>query len=314
MIINPIIPIWMMIIICVVLLLLKRKGIFAFIRQVIIVILLFVINLRIMIPDGEITVSDKQIDANILFVVDDTISMLADDANGQTRLDAAKADCHKIIDDLNGARFSVMMFHNKSRVMTPFSDDGEFAKSVIDSIYPIDSFYARGTTINICKDDLINQVKTAHEKKNGKVIVFFISDGEITGENPTLDSFAEAKEYIDGGCVLGYGTKEGGHMMMRNYYGSDEQIIDNTDLFAQKPAVSVIDESNLQKLATDMGLDYVNMLNGSIDEKLIKDIKENTNLTDTQKTMEGKKDIYYIFVIPLAVIMIFELISLKRRA
>lgn len=44
--INPIIPIWVMSLLCVLFLVLGRKGKFNYIRQVIIVALLFAINLR----------------------------------------------------------------------------------------------------------------------------------------------------------------------------------------------------------------------------------------------------------------------------
>ena len=42
MIINPIIPIWLMAILCVVMLIMKRRGRWAFVRQIIIVILVFI--------------------------------------------------------------------------------------------------------------------------------------------------------------------------------------------------------------------------------------------------------------------------------
>ena len=43
---EPIIPIWLMVIICIGLLAIKRKGVIPYIRQCLIVVLLFVINLR----------------------------------------------------------------------------------------------------------------------------------------------------------------------------------------------------------------------------------------------------------------------------
>ena len=75
MITNPIIPVWLMGILCVFFLCLKRKGKFNYIRQILIVVLLFVINLRIMISDGE--AETVMAGADVLFVVDNTISMLA---------------------------------------------------------------------------------------------------------------------------------------------------------------------------------------------------------------------------------------------
>ena len=43
---EPIIPIWLMVIICVGLLAIKRKGVIPYVRQVLMVLLLFAINLR----------------------------------------------------------------------------------------------------------------------------------------------------------------------------------------------------------------------------------------------------------------------------
>ncbi len=77
MIINPIIPIWLMAVICVILLFFTRKGAFNYIRQIIIIILLFAINLRIMVPNPDAQTVEKKVD--VLFVVDNTISMLAED-------------------------------------------------------------------------------------------------------------------------------------------------------------------------------------------------------------------------------------------
>ena len=80
--INPIIPIWVMAVISVVLLLLKRKGVAAYIRQIVIVALVFLINLRIAIPDGTVTKRNQTMEARVIFVVDNTISMLARDYDG----------------------------------------------------------------------------------------------------------------------------------------------------------------------------------------------------------------------------------------
>lgn len=99
MIINPIIPVWLMGILCVFLLFMKRKGTYNLIKQIVIVILLFVINLRIMIGNGD--VDTVTVDADVLFVVDNTISMLAEDYNGtERRMDAVKEDLRYIMEQL----------------------------------------------------------------------------------------------------------------------------------------------------------------------------------------------------------------------
>ena len=75
--VNPIIPIWLMAIICIALAFFRRKGTFNYIRQIAIIVLLFIINLRIMVPDYDAETIKRKID--VLFVVDNTISMQAED-------------------------------------------------------------------------------------------------------------------------------------------------------------------------------------------------------------------------------------------
>lgn len=313
MIINPIIPIWLMAIICIALAICKRKGKFAYIRQIIMIILLFMINLRMMIPT-DVEVSTKRIDANVFFVIDNTISMTANDcADGTTRMDALKADCNNITGSLSGARFSLITFANISKLVFPLTESTSFVNSCIKGIGVTDELYAKGSSMNICKDMVVELVKAAHEKNTGKVIVFFISDGEITNGD-TLDSFKEAAKYIDGGAVLGYGTSKGGNMYIKDYFSDDLVVIEDKSEYPYKKAVSKIDEENLKAIAKDMGIEYINMTTENKLDTVIDNIKKDTaSLGDEDSRLDGYKDIYFIFIIPLLGMLVYEFINWKRK-
>lgn len=320
MIINPIIPIWLMSVLCVIMLVLKRKGIFPYIRQVIIVLLLFAINLRPMLPGEGRKTGEKTMDVQVLFVIDDTISMLAEDYNGSgIRLEAVKKDCEYIINKLEGARFSVISFHNSANLLSPYTNNYEHTINTINAIYPIEDMYARGSSLNTPRELSCTTLQHAREKKSGKVILFFISDGEITN-NSTLESYSELKQYVDGGAVLGYGTPEGGKMhLVSPYTGDVEEIMDNSD-YPAKPALSKYDEANLQQIAGDIGIDYVHMTEQNKVDSVIDDIKNNATVTvqddgenESTKDVEGAKDIYYFFAIPLLLILIFEAFLMLRK-
>lgn len=313
MIINPIIPIWLMTIICIALVICKRKGKFAYIRQIIMIILLFMINLRMMIPT-DVEVSTKRIDANVFFVIDNTISMAANDcADGTTRMDALKADCNNITGSLSGARFSLITFANISKLVFPLTESTSFVNSCIKGIGVTDELYAKGSSMNICKDMLVELVKAAHEKNTGKVIVFFISDGEITNGD-TLDSFKEAAKYIDGGAVLGYGTSKGGNMYIKDYFSDDLVAIEDKSEYPYKKAVSKIDEENLKAIAKDMDIEYINMTTENKLDMVIDNIKKDTALLgDEDSRLDGYKDIYFIFIIPLVGMLVYEFVNWKRK-
>ena len=313
MITNPIIPIWLMAIICVIMLVVKRKGIIPYIRQIVIVLLVFAVNLRVMVPSGDAKGKTRKIEANVVIVVDSTISMLARDYNGETeRLTAVKADCKYVTDELYGARFSVISFDNIANYLSPFTNDAGYTANVIDAISPIGQMYAKGSSINVCKDMLNDILKKAKDKDNGNVYLLFISDGEITNGDK-LDSFKGLSKYIDGGAVLGYGTKEGGEMYARSYSDEEPSVVEDKSDYPYKPAISRIDENNLKKLAGDMGIDYINMNKQSNIDSVLDEIRRNSSPQDTENSTYGYKDVYYIFLIPLLLLLIFEFICYKRR-
>lgn len=319
MILNPIIPIWLMTIICIGLLLLKRKGVWPYIRQIVIVILIFVINLRIMLPGEAVNVQEQEMNVHVLFVIDDTISMLAEDYDGKrTRLEGVKEDCQYIVDELPGARFSVISFHNTANLLSPFTNNAEYVKSTIESIYPLDDLYARGSSMNVAKDVMLHTLQDIKEKRDTKVVLFFISDGEVT-DGSKLESFTEVAQYISNGAVLGYGTESGGNMHVKNY--DDELVlVEDESGYDNKPAVSKIDEVNLKKLAKDFGIEYVNGNQGKSLDSIINDVKNSAEVikksSDEKKEsnqVETATDIYYFFVIPLLILLLFEVITLIRK-
>ena len=319
MILNPIIPIWLMAIICIGLLLLKRKGVWPYIRQIVIVILIFVINLRIMLPGEVENVQEQEMNVHVLFVIDDTISMLAEDYDGKrTRLEGVKEDCQYIVDELPGARFSVISFHNTANLLSPFTNNAEYVKSTIESIYPLDDLFARGSSMNVAKDVMLHTLQYIKEKRDTKVVLFFISDGEVT-DGSKLESFTEVAQYISNGAVLGYGTESGGNMHVKNY--DDELVlVEDESGYVNKAAVSKIDEVNLKKLAKDFGIEYVNRNQGKRLDSIINDVKNSAEVikksSDEKKEsnqVETATDIYYFFVIPLLILLLFEVITLIRK-
>lgn len=250
--------------------------------------------------------------------------MVAQDYNGaldsgveRTRLNGVRKDCDQIIEGLLGAKFGVITFNNSGYIASPFTDNITHVSSVISSMYPLDSSNARGTTLNVSKDALNTLLKDTYEKKDKKCIVFFISDGEITNGD-TLESFAEMKQYIAGGAVLGYGTAAGGKMELYNaMYGTTETIY---DYYTGDVAYSKIDEANLKSIANDLGLKYYNMNDGqSLDTYLHELVIENNITYDvqTQVDVQGEysddKPVYFVFAIILLCLLAWEFVMLRRR-
>lgn len=315
MIINPIIPIWLMAIICIIFLVLKRKGAFNYIRQIIIVVLLFVINLRIMVPGGTVTTVAPDID--ILFVCDNTISMLAEDYNGTgRRMDAVKKDCMYIVEEFPGASVSIVTFDSSVEMKVPYTVDTFIVEQTFNNLNGEASFYANGSSLNMIMSQLEHFLDRGRDTYQ---LVFFISDGEITKEKETLKSYDNLKGYADNGAVLGYGTPEGGYMQTVEMSMTDEEptyLYYYDDNFDKVKAVSKMNEENLKSIASDLGVDYIHMTKQSDIHSKIEDIKKNMNgviSTENTDSRSGYSETYYYFLIPLIVLLVFDLLYYKRK-
>ena len=305
----PIIPIWIMLIICISLIIyiiIKKRDLL----QILIIILLFVINLRIMIPSNNSKTIKNNLD--VLFVIDNTISMNALDYNGSnTRLSGVKEACNYIIDELNGSRFSVITFDNTSRIVTPYTYDTNITREATSIMTPINELYAKGSSIDVSLDSIMYSLKNSKKKNDNNRIIFFISDGENTSNN-SIKSFKSISKYISDGAVLGYGTKKGGYMKDESEYATNEYIMDYTDTNFGK-AISKIDEKNLKEIANDMDVDYIHITNSNNINSKIKQIKNKTKSTLESNDKSSYDDIYYIFVIPLLILLFIEFDRFRRR-
>lgn len=345
MIVNPIIPIWLMTIICVILIILiiyskqlkekitNKQNNEKTIRQknlikqyiinasikVSIVVLLFIINLRFMIPNGETMAINS--DLSVLFVIDTSISMRALDYNGnKERFEGVINDCCYIVDELSSCKFSIITFGDEARKVIPFTTDTDMVQAELKAINLEDDYYAKGSSMNLVKNTLEQTLKEEKQRQNGnsKFVIFFVSDGEITKEGEVLESFSNIEQYTSNGAVMGYGTSAGGKMVSRAY--ADDTNSDYyylyyyDDNYNRVAAISKLDETNLKKIASDIGIDYIQMSKTSNINYKLSDIKQQiSNSQTTEEKISSYKDIYYYFAVPLVILLIVDFIVQKRR-
>ena len=342
MIVNPIIPIWLMSIICIISTFLVlydkqlkdkilnrektnrqkqmiKRYIISSSLKILIVVMLFVINLRFMIPNGESTAIN--LDLSVLFVIDTSVSMRAlDYDSNKERIEGVINDCCYIIDELSGSKFSIVTFGDTSQRIIPFTTDSDIVQAEIKAIKLENDYYAKGSSMNIVKDVLEKTLNDENKRQNEntKFVVFFITDGEITKEGETLSSFSDCKQYISNGAVLGYGTTNGGKMVNSIYADNPSSefyylyYYDNN--YNKTTALSKLDEKNLKQMAIDLGIDYIQMSKQDNIKDKLRSIKEQVvnNQSKEEKT-KSYKDTYYYFAIPLSILLIINFVIQKRR-
>lgn len=315
MIINPIIPIWIMILFLPLFWICRSGENKQLIRQMIMVGLIFVINLRpMLLSDKAETLTN---DLDVLFVIDTTISMLAEDFNGnQTRLSGVKEDCLKIMDELDGAKFSIISFDNTAEINIPFTRDKDILVESLDILTIPYSYYARGSSMNVPIVGMKKQLESSNKDSKRARIVFFFSDGEITNEE-RLDrsAYRDLGDYISDGAVLGYGTKNGGNMKITDKYSNEAKYLEDTSTYPRTKAVSVIDEDTLEEIADALNVNYLNVNNSDddLDSKLNK-IKSGVKASINSSDKSSYDDTYFIFVIPLLGLLVYEFIYFRKGA
>ena len=285
----------------------RSDRFFTLLRLSVIYVLALVIGLRPVMVETKYEFATKNLD--VLFVVDNTISMWAQDYNGRKeRMKGVVSDAHIIIDELAGSNFGLVTFDDTSHVLSPFTQDMQYIKDLFDTFRSPDSYYARGSDLSKPYQDVEALLLSSSRKENRKTIVFFMSDGEITNGKELRD-YSELAQYIDAGAVLGYGTATGGRMS--DAYGYDYVY----DYNSHEDAISKIDETNLQKIADDLALTYMNMNSGNTALRGAVDVIKESSKTviETGEGAEIHNDIYYYFAIPLAIMLLIELVLIVRR-
>ncbi len=256
------------------------------------------------ISEGGITNLD------VTYLVDTTSSMAAEDFDGnKTRLSGVAKDIENITENLVGARFSLIYFTSKGYLALPYTTDTNAVDSQAKTLNQEITFYAKGSSIDapidLVKQQLIEAEKNSPERS--RTIIYF-GDGEQT-VNSKPKSFEPLKNYIDGGLVLGYGTAAGGRMKEYNDFSTDEEIkyiVDYGQRINPPPdAISKIDEKNLKNIATQLGAKYEQRSKNTDTASLVKALNT-AKLTKKAKDVAGSTDLYWIIIMPLGLLLLFE--------
>ncbi|PPG35105.1 hypothetical protein C5E10_05770 [Pseudoclavibacter sp. RFBG4] len=200
---------------------------------------------------GSASAPNLESDVDVLFVVDTTASMVAEDWDGAPRLDGAKADISALAAAHEGARFGVVTFDAAAVQRLPFTADTTALDSLVQTLRPEVTQYSRGSSISIAEPLVEDVLKAAAEAEPERArIVYYLGDGEQTADTEP-DSFRGLAGYLAGGAVLGYGTEAGGPMKETAGTldtGESSYIVDAQG----QQALSVIDPAALQTIADDL--------------------------------------------------------------
>jgi len=238
-------------------------------------------------------------DVDVVFVVDTTASIVAEDWDGdRPRLEGLRDDVQEIVDRYPGARYSVITFDADAIVRVPLTSDATALRSSMSVLRPEATANSRGSSVGVAAELLEDTLRAADDITPERIrMVFYLGDGEQTSSGE-IESFAGSADLIDGGAVLGYGTAEGGPMRTTAFGDSSGSYI----LYQGSTALSVIDPDNLRGIADDLGVDYQER---SAEAPL--DLPEIPTETTVEGATTSVADLSWIVALAIAVLLAVEL-------
>lgn len=240
-------------------------------------------------------------DVNVFFVVDTTSSIVAEDyGDSSPRLDGVRQDIRAIAAELAGARFSVITFDSNAAVRMPLSTDTTALETVVAVLVPEVTDYSKGSSVTAAGTLLAERLRAARESHPERPrIVYYLGDGEQTsGKEP--EAMRVEGGLVDGGAVLGYGTPEGGRMKENSGLGPGKEAtagqgyIQDRSAGTGKDAVSVIDESRLREIASQLGVPYVHRSAGDAAAPMMQKADPGTlQRAEGNGSLEGRTELYW---------------------
>lgn len=148
---------------------------------------------------------------NVFLVLDRSPDMAVRDVDGRTRMELARDDLEVLIDRYPRARFAVIGFSSAPSLDWPLSADTWSLRPVLDTITPYAfgpddvTLTNAGAASTVLRYQLISAVQ---QYPRATTLVFYLGAGAPESDLPARE-FVPPAEAVDGGAVLGYGTRAG---------------------------------------------------------------------------------------------------------
>ncbi|WP_149495129.1 VWA domain-containing protein [Roseiconus lacunae] len=205
-------------------------------------------------------VSSPKIGAQLMFCLDVSKSMLAEDA-APNRLDRAKADITELLSYLDGDQVGLIAFAGRASVLCPMTTDYGFFRLILDGASP-NSVGRGGTSL---EEPLRKAIEGYREGGDVSRMVVLITDGEDHDSRP-MDAAEEARERGIRIIAVGLGDETGSEIRLTDSQtGGTKTLLDQDG----NPVISRLDGETLRELALATDGVYIPAGTGRLDLKSI---------------------------------------------
>ncbi len=266
------------------------------------------------IPSPFYSTGDEISNRDILFVVDLTYSMNAEDSHdGLSRIEAVKKDIVSIAERSQGSRYAIFTFDSKSETYLPFTSTLSDLSVASQTLFTKD--YYGSQTVMKMSDALTNAAKYLRDSsqvdKTRQKMMVLMSDFELTNKQEsigeTVTTAKKIKADVGGATLIGYGADGGSSMpriqfdfktksLVRDEFTDTVKDIDENGNYGDVKTKRV--QENGRQLATALNGKYLASENSGELDAAIK-ASASTALNRQLKTPESRalrQNNLYVFV------------------
>lgn len=240
----------------------------------------------------------------VVACVDASNSMLAsstDDADGATRIDAAKLMLERMLDAMGSDRVGLVVFAENAYTLIPVSSDFASAKSFLATIDPA-QMQAQGTNL---ADAIQTATSTFSPNSNlGKAIILFTDAEELENPDAVMGAVKDARArgiQID---VVGVGTPGGSTIQTPQGLFTD----DNGEVVTTR-----LNEDLSRSIAQAGGGVYVNANSGNALLTLQKQLKQVKRSALQSSHLVLHDELYIYFVVIALICLVIDAFMVDRK-
>lgn len=248
----------------------------------------------------------KQVGIDVYILLDVSLSMKAEDIK-PSRLEKAKHEISKLIQNLRGDRIGLIVFSGKAFIQFPLTTDYSAANLFLSAV-SVKSVPQPGTAIGPAVKLALNSFKKDEETQKAIVV---ITDGE--DHEGDLDAVIEETNNIGVKLyTIGLGSPQGVPIPL--YNSSGRQIGYKKDRNGNV-VLTKLDEQTLQDLADKANGKYYRGSNSEDELELIYDDLASLEGSEYGATkITEYEDRYYYFLIPAILLLLFEFFIKEKKS
>jgi hypothetical protein len=218
-------------------------------------------------------------DTNVFFLVDRSKdSAVEDHGDRQSRMSAIRNDIQAVIDHYPRARFALIAFASRASLDWPLSED---AWSLTPDVAALTPYAASDTDEDVNAAAAANVLRyqliaAGQQYPTSKSLVFYFGSG-AAGSRAPQGEFDPTQGSIDGGAVFGYGAAQ--------------------------------NQPGLRRVAEQLGVPYVDRDDGAPLSGALPDRGASQAATVNASGVAGRTELYWLFTLLAAVLILFELFA-----